>query len=200
MKKCWRRWRLKSLNKKVESLLRQRQNNPVSDADIAKEIQLHMAIGHIYDQHRFDKKIPYAERLALESYRAAAALENPQAQYIVGERLMEFGKFWDRMQTSLYGCQAHKKYAEQAYQEAFVYLEACDKQQYPKAKRLQGLAWINGWGVEKDFDKGVAWVVDSIEMEGKWDQLTDILTKIELNTPDFFASIRKAREARRHME
>ena len=153
----------------------------------------------IYDRHRFDKKIPQAQWWALENYRAAAALEDRQAQYTVGERLMEIGKFWDGLRETIYACQAHEKYAKTAYDEAFVYLQAAEQQQYPLAKRLQGLAWINGWGVEQDFDRGVALVVDSIEMEGQWDKLTDILTEIKLNTPEFFASIRKAREARQQV-
>jgi hypothetical protein len=199
MRKWWRRLRLKSLEKKAAGLFRQRQHNPASDANIAREINLYLTMAEIYDRHRFDKKVPQAQWRALENYRAAASMEDPQAQYTVGERLMEIGKFWDGMRETIYACQTHEKYAKIAYDEAFVYLQAAARQQYPLAKRLQGLAWINGWGVERDFDKGVALVVDSIEMEGKWDKLTDILTEIKLNTPEFFASIRKVREARQQV-
>ena len=98
----FKRWKLKKLKKKAAVLARNRQAEVGSDADLKKEIALHYAIAEMYDKHRYDEGLPNAELLALESYRVAASLEDAQARYIVGQRLIERGKFWDEMKNSIY--------------------------------------------------------------------------------------------------
>jgi hypothetical protein len=188
------RWKLKSMTKKATAMLRFRQNNQVSDIVIAKEITLLYAMAKVYDKYQFHKKLPHASEFAFECYRAIAALKDVNAQYVVGQRLMEKGKFWDSLQTTLFACNAHKKYAADAYAEAFVYLDAAEAEGQPLAKRLKGLAMINGWGVEKDSDKGFALVVDSIDQERSWDRATKIFEETGLNKPEFFSSIMSVRQ------
>ncbi len=190
------RWKLKSLTKKVTAMASFRQHNPVSDSVIAHEIALLYSIAKIYDKYSFHKKLPHAREYALETYRAIAALKDVNAQYIVGMRLLENGKFWDSLQITIYACKAHKKYAADAYAEAFVYLDAAESAGSPLAKRLKGLALINGWGVEKNNDAGFALVVDSIEQEGAWDRTTKILEETGLNKPEFFSSVMSIRQTK----
>ncbi len=187
---------LSRLQKKVFALAKQRQTGDMNEAATQKEAALHLQIAKFYDKQRYNKTFPNAEILALESFRAAAGLHNPDARYAVGQRLLERGKFWDAMQKSIYACNAHKKYAGDAYQEAFVYLQAAEEQGHALAKRLHGLAYINAWGVEKDQDKGFQMVVDSIEQEGAWDRATQIFQEIGLNKPEFFSAMMSMRKQR----
>lgn len=192
------RLKLKSMTKKATAMHNYRQNNSVSDIVIKKELVLLYEIAKLWDKHQFKKKFLHAREYALEAYRAAAGLNDPNAQYIVGQRLLEQGKFWDSVQNSLYGCAAHKRYAKEAYTEAFVYLDAAEAAKHPLSKRLKGLAFINGWGVEKDSDKGFALVVDSIDLENAWARATKIFEETGLNKPEFFSSIMSIRQAKQN--
>ncbi len=185
----FQRWKLKSLQKKVGHLFKNRQANQVGDAQIQKGVAPYYSIGEFYDKHQFCKNCPNAALNAIENYRAAAALNDRNAQYLVGQRLMEQGKFWDEFQQTIYACQAQKDYASAAYKEAFAYLESANRLEHSLAKRMIGLAYINGWGVEKDTDKGFKLVVESIEQEGAWDDATKIFESLGLNKPEFFSSI-----------
>ena len=177
-------------------IFKHRQANQVGDAQIKKEIALYYSIAEIYEKNKFNKKWPNAELNANENYRAAASLGDREAQYIVGQRLIEQGKFWDEFQQSVYDCQAQRDYAKRAYNEAFNYLETAEKLEHPLAKRLIGVAYINAWGVERDTDKGFKLVVDSIEQEGVWDDATKIFESLGLNKPEFFSSIMSLKSKR----
>ncbi len=189
----FKRWKLKKLKKKAAVLAKNRQAEVNSDADLKKEIALHFAIAEMYDKYRYDEQLPNAELLAIESYRVAAALEDAQARYIIGQRLLERGKFWDKMKNSIYACNAHDKYAKDNYEEAFVYIKAAEQQGHARAKRLRGLAYVYGWGVKKDSDIGFKLVIASIDQENAWDKATKIFEETGLNKPEFFNSIMSLR-------
>lgn len=198
--KMWFGWyvriKLKSMIKKATAMHNTRQNNAVSDILIKKELVLLYSIAKIYDEYQFHKKFPHAREYALEAYRAAAALNDINAQYVVGKRLLDEGKFWDSLQKTLFACSAHQKYSANSYTEAFVYLDSAEAAGNPFAKRLKGLAFVNGWGVEKDNDKGFSLVVDSIDQENAWDRATKIFEETGLNKPEFFSSIMSIRQAK----
>ncbi len=184
------------MTKKATAMHHHRENNAVSDIAIKKEIVLLYEIAKVYEKHQFHKKFPRAREYALEAYRAAASLNDSNAKYLVGKQLLEDGKFWDSLQNTLFMCNAHQKYAAAAYEEAFAYLEAAEASGHPLAKRLKGLAFVNGWGVIKDNDKGFALIVDSIDQENAWDRATKIFEEIGLNKPEFFSSIMSIRQAK----
>jgi len=188
--------KLKSKLKKATAMHNQRQNNAVSDLIVKKEIVLLYEIAKIYEKQQFRKKFPHAADYALETYRVAASLSDINAQYIVGNKLLEKGKFWDSLQKMIFACSAHKKYAEAAYEEAFVYLDSAEAGGHPLAKRIKGLAYVNGWGVEKNNDHGFELIVDSIDQEHAWDRATKIFDEIGLNKPEFFSSIMSIRQAK----
>lgn len=187
--------KIKSIKKKLVLLLKKRQEGEeVSDADREKEVQLHRYLGQLYDKVRYNKKYPHAEVLALESYRNAASLSNPDALYIVGQRLLERGKFWDLMRRGVFGNQIHEKYSNGAYEEAFTYLKAAEEEGHIMAKRLHGLSYINGWGMKKDMDQGFKLVIASIQQEGAWDRATKIFEELGLNKPEFFSYVMTSRK------
>lgn len=190
------RLRLKSFNKKAAAMMRHRQSNAVSDVVLQKEVALYYKIARIYDKYKRHKKFPYGRECALEAYRAAAGLNDVNAQYTVGQRLLENGKFWDTFHNTAYECNAHKKYATDAYTEAFVYLDAAEASGHALAKRLKGLAYINGWGKPKDSEHGYSLVVDSIDLENSWGRATKIFEELHLNKSDFFSSIMSIRQSR----
>ncbi len=190
------RLKLKSMVKKATAMHNHRENNAVSDIIVKKEVILLYEIAKVYEKNQFNKKFPHAHEYILEAYRAAASLNDANAKYLVGKQLLEDGKFWDSLQSTLYTCSSHTKYAAAAYEEAFVYLDAAEAAGHPLAKRLKGLAYVNGWGVEKNNDQGFALIVDSIDQENAWDRATKIFEEIGLNKPEFFSSIMSIRQAK----
>ena len=192
------KWKIKKLKKKIRVLMEHRLTNTPSDDDLRREIALHHELGKLYDSLRFHKKFPYADRDAIESYRVAANLEDVKAQFIVGQRLLELGKFWDTYVNSLYKTQTIERYATSTYEEALGYLRAAQGQGSAEAIRLLGLAHINAWGVPQNQNAGFKLVVESIEIENAWGRATEIFKQIGLNKPEFFASIMSMRGQNKH--
>lgn len=183
----FKKMQFNSLIKKVRKYHQIREQG--TQTNIQDEIQALCKLAALYDANRYDKKLPKAEYLAMEYYRVAAALGDPESQYRCGQYFLEQGKFWDAWSRDIYGDDIHKKYAADAYQEAFQYLNTAAKNGYALAKRLHGLAYIYGWGVDRNTETGFQYVLDSIEMEGAWDRATKILDELKLNSPEFFAAL-----------
>lgn len=181
--------KINRLTKKATTLYKHRQNNKVNDSAINKEIAIYLALAKLYDKLSFNKKFPNARDYAIECYRAAAGLNNVEALYIIGKRLLEQAKFKVNLDHTLYTSKSHEKYANLLFDEAYAFLEAAEDAGHTLAKRLRGLAFINGWGVSADKEKGFQLVVDSIEMENKWDQATKIFEELGLNKPEFFTAL-----------
>ena len=186
---CFKGRKINKLQKKVELLAKARQASEVEQKELDKEIVLHRQLATLYEAVEFNKKFPDAAAKALESYRNAAALGDIEARYILAQRLIERGKFWDSYRSSPFHCSAHDKYAKNAYGEAFVYLKSAEEAGHALAKRLHGLATINGWGIPTDTDAGFKLVIASIEQAGAWDKATQIFEELGLNKPEFFSYI-----------
>jgi hypothetical protein len=87
-------------------------------------------------------------------------------------------------------------YAGGSFREALGFVIAAQNHGHILAKRLHGLAYINGWGLEVDRDKGFQFVVDSIEDENAWDRATKIFEEIGLNRPEFFSTMMQMRKGK----
>ncbi len=170
-------------------MVENRQNNAVSDLALAKEIQFYYRLANLYHSLIGHKKVPFARELELECFRMAASLDDVKAGYLLGEALLEEGKFWQEQYKSVFSYEVHKDYQERFYNEAFQYLANAEQNDYALAKRLIGLAYINGWGKEADQDKGFKLVVESIDMLGEWPKVTEIFKKLNLNTPEFYSQL-----------
>jgi len=178
-----------SLQKKARKFYEVRQGQQAGNPDMAAEIKLQYELAEFYKNHRFDKDVPHAEIYEFECYRLAAILGDIKAQYLCGKKLLEKGRFWEGMAQTLYTCQAHNKYAYEAYKEGLTYLETAEQNGYAPAKRLRGLAFMHGWGLPKDYDLGFNLIVASIEEEKAWDKAKEILQGIGLNASEFFAKL-----------
>ncbi|MFU8797265.1 MAG: hypothetical protein ACNA7Y_00970 [Gammaproteobacteria bacterium] len=183
----FKRMKLNSLLKKVKKLYQLREQG--ANIDLKNEIDALHAVAEFYTTNLYHKAFPNASTLALEYYRAAATLGDAKAQYLTGQLLLDQAKLWDRWANDTYGDELHKKYAADYFAQAFKYLSAAESNGYALASRLQGLAYIHGWGVEKNTNTGFKYVLDSIEMDKAWDKATKILEQLKLNTPEFFAAL-----------
>ena len=181
--------KLNWLRKKVGILCQERLTNDVPDAEIQKEIALYKRIGKIYDAMYRSKKFPYVREMAIESYRLAAELGDVAAMRIVGERLLEFGKFWEGMEGTLYYNEVHDAYKKQYFNEAFLYLNTANDLNDVLSKRLLGLSYINAWGVEADVDKGLTYIIESLDLENAWPRSSAIFAELGLDKPEFFKKI-----------
>lgn len=185
---------IQSLIKKAQQFKQARLHTQPAETEIAKENKLYYKLAEIYEKLRYNKDFPRAETYVSESYRSAALLGDANASYLFAKELLEKGKFWQKMNKSVFACKAHEKYATDAYEEAFAYLNEAIKRGHPLAKRLVGLATINGWGVPKNLEQGFEMVVASIEQEGTWDKATQIFEQLGLNRPEFFAYLGKGKK------
>lgn len=190
-----KKMKLSRLLKKVRKLHQLRDQG--GKVDSKHEIAALKELAKFYDKNPFNKNIPQAETLALEYYRAAAALNDAQAQYICSERFFKLGLFWQAWANDIYGSTIHKEYAQGYFTEAYTYVKAAEEGGYALAKRLHGLAYIHGWGVTPDTSHGFQMVLDSIEMEKAWERATKIIENLKLNSPEFFSALMKYKSSKK---
>lgn len=190
----FKRWKIRSLTKKLKAMQANRHHNQPSDDVLAKEISMYMRLSVIYKTLHGKKKYPFSEVNVDECLRAAANLDFANASYELGERLLEKAKFRQKLEVEvLFANPNNAKQAEQLFAEAHAYLAQSDKLGHVLAKRLRGLCYINNWGVESDKDKGFDLVVASIDQENSWDKVPQIFAAIGLNKPEFFSALGKHR-------
>lgn len=175
------------LKKRVKNLHDKRER--AENVDVKYEIKANKELAKFYHQHQFDKALPHASTLAAECYRAAANLGDSESQYLFAKSLLDDGRFWEQVAQGIYGLPIHQSYAKNYYDEAIEQLHQATARGNFLALRLHGLAYINGWGVAQDKDKGFKMVVKSIDDANAWDKATQIFEELGLNTPAFFSSI-----------
>lgn len=190
----FKRLTIKSLTKKLKVLQQNRQLNQPSDDIIAKEIDLYMSLLSAYQAFKNSKKNPYRELLVTECLRAAAGLDSSKAQYELGLKLLEEAKFREQLETDgLFANLINQRDMRQLFEEAHLWILKAENLGHILAKRLRGLCYINGWGVDADKDKGFELVLASIDQENSWDKVPQIFAAIGLNKPEFFSALGKHR-------
>lgn len=186
--------KIKRLTKKLKAMHQHRVHNQPPDEVIAKEIGYYHELAGIYHKLIGHKAYPFAAEMEMACLRAAAALNDTSAQYQLGKRLLDEAKLRDSLQQEeLFASPGNKQQTHLLYEEVHAYLQAAEKLGHVEAKRLRGLCYINGWGVETDKEKGFELVVASIEQENSWDRVPQIFASIGLNKPEFFSAIMKRR-------
>ncbi|WP_419418655.1 hypothetical protein ACNVED_08815 [Legionella sp. D16C41] len=188
------RFTIRSMKKKLKVLKHNRLLNPASDEAIAKETNLYLNLAKVYESIKNRKKFPFAELMVNECLRAAASLDSSEAQFKLGSKLLEEGKFREQLeQEELFANASNNRQQQQLYEEAHAYLLAADNLGHIDAKRLRGLCYINGWGVNADKKQGFDLIVDSIDKENSWDKVPQIFAAMGLNKPEFFSALAKHR-------
>lgn len=189
-----KRFKIRSLMKKIKAMQHHRLNNQVSDDAIAQEKNLYRSLLAIFKSLRGLKKFPHAEIMVRECLRAAAAIDDAEAQYELGLILLEEGKFRSQQeQEKVFASPANAKLMQLAFDEAHAYFQAAQSLGNIMAKRMQGLAYINGWGVDANRVKGFEMVIASINEENSWDKVPEIFAQLGLNKPEFFSALAKHR-------
>ncbi|MFI4918856.1 MAG: hypothetical protein ACHP65_04805 [Legionellales bacterium] len=185
-----KRWKINRIIKKIKSMQANRVHNQPGDEVLKKEILYYFDLVARYNKLKCNKKFPYANIMIIECYKAAAALDDATANFQLGRIFIDEAKFRQNLQLEgVFNSPVNLKWCNQLYEEAHAHLFAAEKLNHIGAKRLRGLCFINGWGVEKDKDAGFELVVASIEQEGSWDKVPQIFADIGLNKPEFFAAI-----------
>lgn len=197
---CFTRFKINRLVKKLKVMQQNRIHNPVSDEILKKEIAGYKKLASIYRSLHGKKKYPFAHEMELECYRAAAMLDDAEFQFLLGKALLEKAKFRQELQENpIFANPSNERQIHQLYEEAHAYLMTAEKLHHIEAKRLQGLCYINGWGVQQDKKKGFELIVDSIEQENSWDKVPQIFASIGLNKPEFFSALTQHRNHHRTM-
>jgi len=187
--------KIRSLTKRLKAMQNFRLLNQPNDETLAKEIGYYHELAAIYKSLIGKKKYPFADVMVSACLRAAATLEDTKSQYDLGKKLLDEAKFRDKLQQEvLFASDNNEKQMKHLYEEALAYLQAAEKMGHVEAKRLHGLCYINGWGVEADKDKGFNLVVASIEQEQSWERVPQIFAEIGLNKPEFFSALTKKRD------
>src|SRR5258708_15824671 len=182
----FKQFKIKKLTKKLKAMQAYRIHNQPKDEVLAKEIAMYKELAEIYQSLIAHKNYPYALQMVRACRQAAADLGDTSAQYDLGKTCLEEAKFREKLQTEdLFASRSNERQMKQLYEEALAYLQAAEKLGHIKAKRLDGLCYINGWGVPADRDKGFELVVQSIAQENSWEQVPQIFAEIGLNKPEF---------------
>lgn len=186
--------KIKSTTKKIKVLQKGRLLNQPREEDIARESELYQRLIDIYQPLIGHKKFPHAQLMIRECYRAGASLDNAEFRYLMGKSLLDEAKYREQLEKDeVFSSPANQKAMKDLYQEAHAYLQTAQALGHIQAKRLQGLSYINGWGVDVDQEKGFDLIVASIDQEGTWDKVPEIFTSLGLNKPEFFAALGKHR-------
>lgn len=190
----FKRFKVKRLIKKAKSMQQSRVHSQPSEEAVKKEINIYYTLAGIFKAKEGKKKWPFARERALECYRAAAALEDSDAQYILGKELLEEAKLRDSLQKEeVFASPSNERRMNLLYEEALAYIIAAENLGHIKAKRMHGLCYINGWGLEQDRKKGFDLVVESIDKENSWDKVPQIFAAMGLNKPEFFSQLTQMR-------
>lgn len=190
-----KRWKIKKLVKKLKVMQANRVNNQPGDELLKKEISYYFELAEIYKGIHSNKKYPYAHLMHEECLRAAAGLDDAEANYQLGKMILDEAKYREELEKEgVFKSEANSKKSLQLYEEAHAYLSVAMGLGHVEAKRLRGLCFINGWGLEADKKAGFELVVASIEQEGSWDKVPQIFASMGLNKPEFFSAIMQRRK------
>ncbi len=186
----FKRFKVKRLQKQLKVMYAARTQNQDNAALQQKEIAAYAKLADLYERLKGKKKFPFAREQALACYRAAALLDDVVAQYTLGVKLLEEAKLRDTLQQSeLFKTDSNALFMQELYKEAHGFLLEAEKHQHINAKRIRGLCYINGWGVDIDKDKGFDLVVASIEQENSWDRVQKIFAQLGINKSSFFSEL-----------
>lgn len=192
----FKRFKIKRLTKKINSMYQNRINNQPTDELVRKEISNYHELAKLYASLVGKKSYPFAEIMVRASLSAAARLNDTTAQYEMAKKLLDEGKFRSKLQEEgAFATKNNENEIVQLFEEAQAYLLAAEQLGHIQAKRLRGLCYINGWGVAVDKKQGFDLVVASIDQENSWDKLPQIFAEIGLNKPEFFSALTQHRGA-----
>ena len=186
----FKRRKLNRILKKMGLLSDARKSDTVPDSAIKREIGYLKKAAAIYDTLVLNKAYPFAKEQAIECYRLAANLGDPESAQVIGERFLNQGKYWlDLEQTIYYDPDIHPVYANRCFEEAYAFLNTADKRGDVIGKRQLGVLYVNGWGVEENVDKGIELVMESLNIANAWSESAAILADLGLTNPEFFKKL-----------
>lgn len=188
---CWlKKIKINRLYKKLRNMQLSRLQNQSTPEMLKKELLTYENLAKVYAKLIRNKKFPFAREQELACYRAAAVLDDMNAQYILGKKLLEEAKLRDTLQQSeLFTSESNAFFMNELYKEAHAFLLEAEKKQHINAKRIRGLCYINGWGVPVNKDLGFDLVVASIEQENSWDRVQKIFKDLGINQSSFFSEL-----------
>ena len=194
-----KQFKINRLIKKIKNMQQMRIHNQISDDLLKKEVAAYYSLVGIYQTLVGKKKYPFSSEMILECYRAASAINDAQAEYLLAKILLDEANFRANLQVKgVFASDNNEKKMQQLFQEAHAYLLAAEKLNHIQAKRLRGLCYINGWGVEVDKKTGFELVVASIDQENSWDRVPQIFAAIGLNKPEFFSALTEHRGEKKY--
>ncbi len=188
------RFKINRITKKLKAMQQYRVHNQPSAAELKKEMALYHKLAGIYKSLQGKKKYPFARESILECYRAASTIDDSLAEYILGKDILHEARFREGLQIQgVFANPSNERHMKQLYEEAHAYLLAAEQLNHLEAKRLRGLCYINGWGVDADKNKGFQLIADSIEKENSWDKELKIFAEMGLNKAEFFSALTQLR-------
>lgn len=189
------RWKINRITKKIKSMQLNRVHNQPTDQLLKREVLFYFELATLYKKLLGNKHYPFAEIMVIECYKGAASLNDSSAHFQLGQLFLNEGKYRLNLQNEgVFNSDENQKKCALAFEQAHAHLSAAEKLGHVEAKRLRGLAIINGWGQMADKNAGFELVVASIEQEGSWERVPQIFTAMGLNKPEFFAAIMQRRK------
>ncbi len=190
-------FKINRLVKKLKSMQQGRVHNQPSEEVLKKEIAGYHKLAGIFLALHGKKKYPFAREMWQECLRASSTLDDTASQYTLGKNLLDEAKFrLDLQAKGVFANPSNERQAKQLFDEALAYLLAAEQLKHIEAKRLHGLCYINGWGVEADKKRGFELIVESIEQENSWDKVPQIFAAMGLNKPEFFSELTQHRNSK----
>ena len=87
---CWlKKFKIRRLQKQLRNMQLSRVQNQASQEQLNKELLTYTRLAKFYAKLHGHKKFPFAKEQELACYRAAAILNDMQAQFTLGYKLLE---------------------------------------------------------------------------------------------------------------
>ena len=183
-------FRIKRAIKLLKSMQEDRLHQAPNPVRIQKEIAIYRKIAKIYARLVGHKKWPFAHIQAECCYRASAGLDDAESQYILGKKLLDEAIFREKLQSEMiFESLSNELRIKDLYKDAHGYLHSAVSDKPIQAKRLLGLCYINGWGVNADKDKGFDLIIASIEQENSWPRVQKVFAELGINQSEFFSEL-----------
>jgi TPR repeat protein len=195
---CWMTlFRIKRIKKKLSKMQQFRQSHDVDDAKIQNEIKYELKLHDLYQKLIGKKKHPFAQMLAVESWRAAAQLNHVPSMYELGNFYLKMAQCRENLeQEKIFSSAENQRAMKDAYLQAHTFLEAAQKMGHLDAMLLYGLCFIFGWGMPIDQNKGYQLVIESIDKKQCWGKLPQLFAPMGLNKSEFFEALIKRQSLR----
>lgn len=151
-----------------------------------QEINIYLQLAHLYGKCIGLKAYPYAHEMQKLAYRKAARLGNDDAKlWLCREMLKHAAEKEAWLSEGIFENDLHQKDYHAMYAQAQKMLSRLSET-HLEARILLGVARLHGSGEPVNLSEAYAYLVDLVDQEDAWHDLTQLFSNVHIQRPNFF--------------